>query len=85
MAEIKKETTLNPWEQMETVYIPKMSRGEQPTHYVSVNDHAYFIPKGESVEVPKPIAEAIRNSQAQQKATEKEAEQSFGGDAFPRF
>lgn len=85
MAELKKEIVMNPWEQMETVYIPKMSRGEQPTQYVSVNDHAYFIPKGETVEVPKPIAEAIRNAQAQQKQTEQEAEQSFGGDAFPRF
>lgn len=87
MAETTKktqETKVNPWEQMETVFIPKMSRGEQPTHYVSVNGHGYFVPKGENVEVPKPIAEAIRNSQAQQKQTEQEAEQAFGGDAVPK-
>ena len=75
---------VDPWTQMETVFIPKMSRGEQPTQYVSVNDHAYFVPKGESVEVPKPIAEAIRNAQEQQKATEQEADQNFGGAASPR-
>ena len=83
MAEIMKKTE-NPWMQMETVFIPKMSRGEQPTHYVSVNGRGYFVPKGESVEVPKPIAEAIRNAQEQQKKTEQEAEQNFGGSAVPR-
>lgn len=83
MAEIMKKTE-NPWLQMETVFIPKMSRGEQPTHYVSVNGRGYFVPKGESVEVPKPIAEAIRNAQEQQKKTEQEAEQNFGGSAVPR-
>ena len=76
--------TKDPWEQKETVFIPKMSRGEQPTQYVSVNGRGYFVPKGENVEVPMPIAEAIKNAQAQQKQTEKEAEQNFGGDAVPR-
>jgi len=84
MSEQVKKTKVDPWEQMETVFIPKMSRGEQPTQYVSVNGRGYFVPKGESVEVPKPIAEAIKNAQAQQKQTEKEAEQNFGGDAVPR-
>lgn len=84
MAETVKKAQVSDWEQMETVFIPKMSRGEQPTHYVSVNGHGYFVPKGESVEVPKPIAEAIRNAQAQQKKTEQEAEQNFGGSAVPR-
>ena len=82
MAEVTKKS--NVWEQMETAFIPKMSRSEQDTHYVSVNGHGYFVPKGESVEVPKPIAEAIRNAQAQQKQTEKEAQQAFGGDAVPK-
>ena len=86
MAETTKkaqEVKVNPWEQMEPVFIPKMSRGEQPTQYVSVNGRGYFVPKGETVEVPKPIAEAIRNAQAQQKLNEKEAEQNFGGKAVP--
>lgn len=73
----------NPWEQMEAVFIPKISRSEQPTQYVSVNGRGYFVPKGESVEVPKPIAEAIKNAQAQQKQTEQNAEQDFGGKAVP--
>lgn len=81
MAETIKKTA---WDKKETVYIPKVSRGEQPTHYVSVNGHDYFVPKGESVEVPAPIAEAIRNAQEQQKKTEREAEQDFGGDAVPK-
>lgn len=82
MSEQLKKTN-NPWEQMETVFIPKMSRSEQPTQYVSVNGRGYFVPKGESVEVPKPIAEAIKNAQAQQKQTEQNAEQDFGGKAVP--
>lgn len=81
---MSEKAKVNPWQQMETVFIPKLSRGEQPTHYVSVNGHGYFVPKGESVEVPKPIAEAIRNAQAQQKKTEQDAEQAFGGEAFPK-
>lgn len=87
MAETTKkaqETKVNPWEQMEKVFIPKMSRGEQPTHYVSVNGRGYFVPKGEEVEVPKPVAEVIKNAQAQQKKTEQEAEQNFGGSAVPK-
>ena len=87
MAETVKKTQeikVNPWEQKEMVFIPKMSRGEQPTQYVSVNGHGYFVPKGESVEVPKPIAEAIRNAQAQKKKTEQDANQNFGGSAVPR-
>ena len=52
MAETIKKTA---WDKKETVYIPKVSRGEQPTQYVSVNGHDYFVPKGESVEDRKSV------------------------------
>jgi hypothetical protein len=37
--------------------------------FVSVNNHRYFIPRGEVVEVPAYIAEIIENSQKQDEET----------------
>ena len=56
--------------EMETVFVPKEGR-EDDTLYVSLNGRTFLIPKGKSVEVPKPVAAIIHASQeAQRKADE---------------
>ena len=55
-------TTVDPMEIMETVFIPKAS-GEDPHQFVSLNGRTWLIPKNKQVEVPRPVAAIIRNSQ----------------------
>ena len=57
MAKIEQE--YDPWKDMRTVYVPRMSRGEQATLQVGVNDKTYFVPKDQPVEVPAPVAEVV--------------------------
>ncbi|MBR3019574.1 MAG: hypothetical protein IKH57_21260 [Clostridia bacterium] len=49
----------DPWKDMRTVYVPRMSRGEQATLQVGVNDKTYFVPKDQQVDVPAPVAEVV--------------------------
>lgn len=53
---------------MVKVRIPRDKNGSKGL-FVSVNNHRYFIPRGETVEVPDYIAEVIENSIAQDDAT----------------
>lgn len=48
--------------------------------FVSVNDHNYLIKRGETVEVPRYIAEVIENSVMQDERTE-ELIETFGASA----
>ncbi len=51
--------------------------------FVRVNDHRYFIPYGEGVEVPQFIAMVIENSMAQDEQTERLIEQKTAeGSSF---
>ena len=62
MAKAPEQTTnkpYDPWKDMRTVYVPRMSRGEQPTLQVGVNDKTYFVPKDQQVDVPAPVAEVV--------------------------
>ena len=47
--------------------------------YVNVNNHNYFIPRGQVVEVPAFIAEVIENSVNQDEATMLRIAQLTGG------
>lgn len=51
------------WEEMVSVIVPRKPRGEEPTHYVCVNDRRFLLPaNGKEQTMPKPIAEALQRS-----------------------
>lgn len=58
-------------EKVKTVKIklPKV-RGDDRALYVSVNEYSYLIKRGEEVEVPWFVAEAIENAERQQDAAD---------------
>lgn len=58
----------DPWQDMRQVFVPMMSRGEQNTLEVAVNDRTFFIPKNVMVEVPEPVWEVINEMQRAQRA-----------------
>lgn len=58
----------DPWQDMRQVFVPMMSRGEQSTLEVAVNDRTFFIPKNVMVEVPEPVWEVINEMQRAQRA-----------------
>jgi len=68
LEEVKKE--YDPWKDMRQVFIPKMSRTEQDTLQVGVNDRTYFIPKEKMVEVPLPLYEVIQGMLERRKILE---------------
>lgn len=45
------------------VFVPKGGTNEDSTLQVFVNEKGYIIPRGQSVLVPRFVAEVIRNSQ----------------------
>ena len=68
----------DPWKDMRQVYVPKMSRTEQDTLQVGVNDKTYFIPKEKFVEVPAPVWEVIQEMMDRRKIMEDEAKKNSG-------
>lgn len=77
-----KETTANqeydPWKETRQVYIPKMSRGEQDTQEVGVNNKTYFVPKNKWVDVPEPVAQVVDEMLRAREAMEKHAKAASG-------
>ena len=69
MANTVKETvkTADPMEKV-ALRLPR-DRNEGRGLFVSVNDIRYFIPRGETVQVPRCIAEVVENSLRQDEAT----------------
>jgi len=57
----------DPWKDMRRVFIPRRSRGEQPTLEVGVNDRTFFVPKDTFTEVPFPVWEVIEEMQHQER------------------
>ena len=85
--ETPKETTAkpvpyDPWKDMRTVFIPKMSRTEQSTLEVGVNDKTYFIPKEKMVEVPEPVWEVVEEMIKRRKQMEDNAKKNSGVREF---
>ena len=76
MAKIETEQVYDPWKDMRTVYVPRMSRGEQGTLEVGVNDKTYFVPKDQQVEVPAPVAEVVNEMLYRRKKFEENMKQN---------
>lgn len=72
MAETK-AITKNPMEIMETVFVPKIP-GEADTVFVGLNGRSWTFPRGKSVQVPKPVADILRQQQEYQTAAEEYSE-----------
>lgn len=68
----------DPWQDIRQVYIPKMSRGEQDTLEVGVNDKTYFIPKNKWVPVPAPVWEVVSEMLKRREIMETEAKKNSG-------
>ena len=60
----KKAAKENPWEIMKQIRLPNPKTEEAQSFYAAVNGRAYNIPYNQDVEVPLPIYECLRNSQA---------------------
>lgn len=60
----KKAAAGNPWEVMKQIRLPNPKTEEAQSFYAAVNGRAYNIPYNQDVEVPLPIYECLRNSQA---------------------
>lgn len=56
--------------ELEEVYIPKESRGDDSL-FISVNGRRMLVQKGKPLVLPKAFAEVVRNSQAQDLAAQK--------------
>ena len=61
--------TVDPMTVMETVFIPKIP-GEETTVFVGINGKSWTIPRGKSCEVPKPVADMLRERQRRQDAAD---------------
>ena len=57
---VKEET--DPWKISKTIFLPKALKGEDNFLIASVNGRNFKIRRGESVDVPLPIAQVIENS-----------------------
>lgn len=58
---MKKEKTLKPAEDTETVFIPKESKHDDAL-YIAVNGRRMLVKKGESVALPKAFAAVVKAS-----------------------
>ena len=56
-------TPVNEMEIIEEIYLHKLP-GEGPTKFVGLNGKAWSIPRGKKVQVPKPIADILKTSDA---------------------
>lgn len=68
----------DPWKDMRSVYVPSMSRGEQKTLQVGVNDKTYFVPKDRWVEVPAPVADVVNEMLERRRIMEENAKAASG-------
>lgn len=60
LVEAKKDK--DPWSDTREIRIPKAPKGEDNFVIASVNGRVFKIKRGETVEVPLPIAQVIENS-----------------------
>lgn len=55
-AEVQKPA--DPMKELVSYHIPRMS-GEDPTVWVAINGKAWQIPRGKTVQIPKPVADRL--------------------------
>ena len=72
----------DPWKDMRTVFVPKMSRTEQSTLEVGVNDKTYFVPKEKMVPVPFPVWEVVEEMLKRRREMEEDAQKNSGVKEF---
>ena len=70
---------VDPWKQVETVFIPRPEGSNQNYLTVKVNSREYIVPVGEEVEVPWPVAEAVHNMLDELEGVKEERPASGGG------
>jgi len=63
----------DPMKEMVDVYVPKIP-GEDMNLFVSLNGSTYLIPRGKTVQVPKPVADIIHRSEKALEAAEEYSE-----------
>ena len=61
-----------------SIHIPRGSAHDEPNLFVSVNGINYLLPKGQTSEVPRFIADEIRRSQQAQEALDKHKDEMLG-------
>lgn len=62
----KKQQTVTKTNDLVTVFVPKQTRSDNQL-FVGVNGKRYLIQKGVKVDVPRPVAEVLANSEAMDK------------------
>lgn len=73
MAETTNKAAKNPMEIMESFYAPKIS-GEDSHIFVGLNGKSWLIPRGKTVQIPKPVADILRQQQDYQQIASEYAE-----------
>lgn len=58
------------WDIMVKIKLPKAPKTEQNFQFVAVNGRAFQVPRGKTVEVPKPIAVVLKYSEEAKEAAE---------------
>lgn len=53
----------NVWNETVEVRLQKAPKTEQNFQFVGVNGRTFQVPRGVAVEVPKPVAEVLRNAE----------------------
>ena len=61
-----------------SIHIPRGSAHDEPNLFVSVNGINYLLPKGQTSEVPRFIADEIRRSQQAQEELDKRKDEMLG-------
>ena len=61
-AKVETMAVEDPWQEKREIRLPKAPKGEDNFLIASVNGRVFKIKRGESVEVPLPIAQVIENS-----------------------
>ena len=71
--------TSDDWKEMVEVRLPKAPKTEQNFQFVGVNGKTFQVPRGNSVKVPKPVAQVLEYSEAAKAAAE-EYESNLAGE-----
>ena len=61
-----------------SIHIPRSGAHDEPNLFVSVNGINYLLPKGQTSEVPRFIADEIRRSQQAQEELDKHKDEMLG-------
>ena len=70
----KTESYADPMREMVPVHLPKIP-GEHTTVFVGINGRSWQIPRGKTVEVPKPVADMLKERDRRQEEAERSSEQ----------